>query len=276
MPWNRQYTVQEVQELADHIDFFVSSPSGLEALCLHHYGIQPEQTIAVAHSREDIDYFMNLPQDFRFRIARLGAVSDWVKNDWTSRIQAEELQLNIDPQLGRKISLCTLGIDYWNFHSPIAQSLESVGYAGAYKVAHNDHIKRAGLVDQICEKSGLPLKVAIQYHNLFSTMQGFYPSTGAVIVSSTHEGAGLPVLEAAAAGRLVLSTPVGHWERVGPVGAVELPLDAEQLVERAVETLQFYKNNPREYRLRCTQMQEHAKQYDWSNGHLGTWIDMIK
>lgn len=276
MPWNRQYTIQEVQELSDHIDFFVSSPAGLEALCIHHYQIQPEQCIVVCHSREDIEYFYKLPKEFRDRVARYGAVSDWVKHEWRPYIAEEEKAAGIDSAQGRKIFLCTLGIDYWSFHSPVRERLENIGYAGAYKVAHNAHIKRAYLVDEVALKTGLELKVAIQYHNLFSTMQGYYPKIGAVVICSTHEGAGLPLMEAAAAGCLVLSTPVGHWERGGLEGAIELPIDEAQLVERCTEAISYYRNNPKEYRLRCQQMQDHAKQYDWSNGHLNSWIDLIK
>ena len=174
-----------------------------------------------------------------------------------------------------ELLVCSLGIDYWNFHAPVAKRLTSVGYAGAYRVEHNAHIKRTELVDQICEQTGLPLKVALHYHNLFTTMQGFYPQVSAVIISSTHEGAGLPALEAAAAGRLVLSTPVGHIERIGPKGFVELPLNAEELVLRGVEILNYYKNNPTEYELRCTQMQEHAKTYDWSAGPISQWVQLL-
>lgn len=268
MPWNRQYSVQEVQDLAQHVDYFVSTPYGLEALCLYHYGIQPEQCIVVCHSREDIDYFHEkLPVDFQNRLRKWAAVSEWIRAEWRERLVQQNRE--------QYIEVCLLGIDYWNFYAPVSERLESVGYAGAYRVAHNQHIKRTDLVDRVCEGAGLPLKVAIHYHNLFSTMQGFYPQVGAIIISSTHEGAGLPALEAAAAGRLVLSTPVGHWERIKPLGTVELPLDGEELVKSAIEVLNFYKNNPKEYQLRCNQMQEFAKSYDWSAGPLSQWISLL-
>lgn len=267
MPWNRQYTLQEVQDLSQHIDYFVSTPYGLEALCIHHYGIQPEQCIVVCHSREDIGYFLNLPQEFQDRIPKWAAVSDWVRAEWKEHLDLQGREHQID--------VCNLGIDFWNFHAPIADRLESVGYAGAYRVEHNQHIKRTDLVDRICEQTNLPLKVAIHYHNLFTTMQGFYPQVGAVIISSTHEGAGLPALEAAAAGRLVLTTPVGHWERIAGVGAIELPLEAEALVHHCVEALNYYKNNPREYRSRCLQMQDYARSYDWSAGPINEWIQLL-
>lgn len=267
MPWNRQYTVQEVQDLSQHIDYFVSTPYGLEALCLHHYGIQPEQCIVVCHSREDIAYFLNLPQEFQDRIPKWAAVSDWVWGEWQERLKLQERE--------HAIEVCNLGIDFWNFHSEPGERLESVGYAGAYRVEHNQHIKRTDLVDRACQQSALPLKVAIQYHNLFTTMQGFYPQVGAIVVSSTHEGAGLPAMEAAAAGRLVLSTPVGHWGRICGPGAIELPLEPEALVEHCVEVLSYYKNNPREYRMRCLQTQEYARSYDWSAGPIDEWIRLL-
>jgi glycosyltransferase involved in cell wall biosynthesis len=106
-------------------------------------------------------------------------------------------------------------------------------------------------------------------------MPGFYPQVGAVVVSSTHEGAGLPALEAAAAGRLVISTPVGHWDRIGTKGAVEMPVEAESFVQCCSETLIYYKNNPKEYQVRCLTIQEHAREYDWIN-HVESWVELIK
>ena len=263
MSWTRQYTVDEVQELSQHIDYFVSTPSGLEALCIYHYGINPEQTIVVCHSREDIEYLLRLPADFINRIARFGAVSNWVKD--------EMIRLGIT----KPIQVCTLGVDYEQFYSPVAKELEIVGYAGAYKVIHNDHIKRAHLVDQAVGRSGLGLKIAIQYHNSFTTMPGFYPQVGAIVVSSTHEGAGLPALEAAAAGRLVISTAVGHWDRIGLRGAVEMPIEEQAFVDKCSETLIYYKNNHKEYQARCLTIQEHAREYDWTN-HVESWVELIK
>lgn len=263
MAWTKQYTLDEVQELSQHIDYFVSTPSGLEALCIYHYKIKPEQCIAVCHSREDIVYLQRLPVDVQNRIARFGAVSNWVRDEMVSM------------GITKPIQVCTLGIDYEQFYSPIAKELEIVGYAGAYKIAHNDHIKRAHLVDQAVGRSGLGLKIAMHYHNSFVTMPGFYPQVGAVVISSTHEGAGLPALEAAAAGRLVISTAVGHWDRIGIKGAVEMPVDAEHFVERCAETLTYYKNNPKEYQARCLTIQEHAREYDWKH-HVESWVKLIK
>jgi len=263
MPWTRQYTVDEVQELSQHIDYFVSTPSGLEALCIYHYHIHPEQIIVVCHSREDIEYLLKLPETVSNRIAKLGAVSNWVRD--------EMIRMGIQ----KPIQVCTLGVDYEQFYSPIAKELEIVGYAGAYKVLHNDHIKRAHLVDKAVGRSGLGLKIAIQYHNSFMTMPGFYPQVGAIVVSSTHEGAGLPALEAAAAGRLVISTAVGHWDRIGLRGAVEMPIEEEAFVDSCAETLTYYKNNPKEYQARCLTIQEHAREYDWSN-HIESWVELIK
>lgn len=263
MAWNKQYTVQEVQELSQHIDYFISTPSGLLALCIHHYGVAPEQCVVVCHSKEDIYHLLDLGQEFISKLAKIGAVSRWVKE--------QMIELGIT----RDINVCTLGIEYAQFKSVPAKELNMVGYAGSYKVAHNDHIKRAHLVDHAVERAGLPLKVAIHYHNSFNTMPGFYPTVGAIVISSTHEGAGLPALEAAAAGRLVISTPVGHWDRVGYKGAVEVPIDEVEFVDRCAEALSFYKNNPKDYEARCYGIREHAKEYDWQY-HIESWINLIE
>jgi hypothetical protein len=264
--WGKAYTLQEVQELADQVDWFVSSPYGLDVLQTN-YQIQPEQCIAVCHSLEDaqfLDTRMTMAAEFLQRVGKIAGVSQWACD------RMLEI-LNTDKQ----VYLSTVGINYNKFKAVPRNRLDSLGYAGAYRFEHNEYIKRTHLVEQVALQTGLPLKIAVHYHHTFVTMPGFYPTVGAVLISSTHEGAGLPLLEAAAGGCLVVSTPVGHWDRVGSKGAVEVSVDETKYVEQAVEIINFYKNNPREYVNRCEQIQEHAKGYDWKY-HVGSWVSLLK
>ena len=264
MPWNRAYTRHEVEELTSQIDCFISSTTGIRGLCIEHYGVPPEKCIAVAHSREDLEYYQQMDITVTARFQGFAVVSKWLQE------QAKEMGISRMPT----ITPIAVNVDRFKANPP--DRLEVLGYAGAYKISHNDHIKRAHLVDEVAERVKLPLKVAQLYHNSFVTMPGFYPTIGCVLVSSTWEGAGLPALEAGAAGRLVISTPVGHWNRIGPRGAVEVPVDEREFVERSVETIQFYKNNPREFKGRCVDIQQHAiRNYDWKIV-IDNWIDLIK
>jgi glycosyltransferase involved in cell wall biosynthesis len=144
------------------------------------------------------------------------------------------------------------------------------------KLAQPKYKKRGYLVREVAQRAGLEFKVAQYYHNSFVTMGGFYKNVDCIIMASTEEGAGLPVLEAGAAGKLVIGTPVGHWpQRVQDKGGIEVSIPEEQFVQECVEILTYYKNHPAEYRNRCAQIQEHAKTYDWSN-YLQPWLDVLQ
>jgi glycosyltransferase involved in cell wall biosynthesis len=262
MPWSRAYTTNEVEELAPQIDCFISSTTGINILN-KEFKIIPEKCIAVAHSREDLVHLRNMGVEVIARLKSFGVISTWLKE------QSKILGITRLPLVA------SLGVNTKRFHAEPPERLETLGYAGAYKIEHNNHIKRAHLVDEVATRVKLPLKVAQLYHNSFTTMPGFYPTVDCIIVSSTWEGAGLPALEAGSAGRLVISTPVGHWNKVSPRGAIEVPIEEREFVERSVETIQFYKNNPREFRNRCVEIRQHAiKQYDWASV-IQEWVNLI-
>ena len=82
-------------------------------------------------------------------------------------------------------------------------------------------------------------------------------------------------MEAAAAGKLVMGTPVGYFERNAELGGgVLLPLDEQNFIGKLRETIVFYKNNPHEYRQRCLQIQKFAQEnYDWQN-KIDYWVKL--
>ena len=95
-------------------------------------------------------------------------------------------------------------------------------------------------------------------------MPDFYRTVDAVLISSISEGAGLPVMEAAAAGRLVIGTPVGHFPlKAYQGGGIIAPIEAEKFKEFAVATLRYYKENPAAYVEKCRSIQEAARKFDW-------------
>lgn len=277
LPWNKNYTLEELRELDSHIDFWVTTQYGYRFL-EYCYGIKAERIITVAHAASDLEELISYTgkKDFdRFR--NYGVVSKF--------LETYSNQLGID----RSPLICQVGINYNTYFAPPSDELRVVGYAGAMHEAENEakedpesywgklrKIKRGYLVREVAHRAGLEFKVAQYYHNSFITMGGFYRNVDCVINSSTKEGAGLPSLEAAAAGKLVIGTPVGHWrELIGENGGIEVPIQEEDFIRQCVDMLIYYKNNPTEYKKRCVQIQEHAKTYDWKN-YINSWVKLLQ
>jgi glycosyltransferase involved in cell wall biosynthesis len=107
-------------------------------------------------------------------------------------------------------------------------------------------------------------------------MPGFYKNVDAIVAASTEEGAGLPVMEGVEAGKLFISTAVGHWaQRVGEKGGYAVPVAEDEFLEKTVEILSFYKANPNKYRARCLEIQHHAQNYDWKHV-IDKWVNFLR
>lgn len=277
LPWNQLYTWQEMKEQDQCCDLWVTTPHGWRFLGYNYGTVAPEKCAVIAHARLDIAELIHHKGlvDFE-KFYKWGVVSEWL--------------LGVSQQLGvaQVPEVLPLGINYNSFRQPPSQQLQTVGYAGHYfrendvppeeissYLAQPKYHKRAWLIEQACEKVGLNFSVAQRYHNTYVTMPGFYSSVDAVIVASTEEGAGLPALEAGASGRLVISTPVGHWpQRVGPHGGLEVAIPPEQFLSQTCDILQHYKNNPAEYHNKCLSIQQHAASYDWKHV-IKIWRDFL-
>lgn len=263
MTWNKDYNQQEIQELSDNIDYFVANPYGV-SLLIDRFGIAPEKCIAVAHAVRDLHDLMRFTVDNRARLHGYGVVSEWLFK--------QSVLLSVD----RIPMVVPIGINYESFVSEPSTELKTIGYAGTISpnAIHKD-IKRYWLVETVAQKTNLDLKPAASYHNNYVTMQGYYKTVDAVIIASTEEGAGLPALEASAAGKLVISTPVGIWlTKSGRTGHT-VSIDETQFLSETERLLTHYKNNPEEYRMKCQQAQEHAKLFDWSNV-IKYWVDLLQ
>lgn len=277
LPWNQSYTLAEMQELNRCCDLFVTTPHGWRFLGYNYATVKPENCAIIAHARLDIAELVHYhgTEDFaKFR--NYGVVSEWLQD------VSKKLGVSRQPQL------LPLGINYHSFFQQPSRQLLTVGYAGFYfrendvtgeeissALAPPKYHKRAWLIEQACENVGLRFSIAQNYHNSYVTMPGFYSSVDAVIVASTEEGAGLPAMEAGAAGRLVISTPVGHWhQRIGPQGGYEVAIPTQEFVKQTCDILQHYKNNPVAYYNKCLDIQKHAASYDWKHV-IKTWRDFL-
>ena len=153
-----------------------------------------------------------------------------------------------------------------------------MGYGASYRRLNEFGVeqKRGDLVKIAVERAGLVFKPAISLPEALGPhwrsamvpkekMPEYYRSVDAVIMSSLQEGGGMPPLEAAAAGRLVIGTPVGEFPRLAYEGlGILAPLNADAFVDFVVAQLIFYKEHPEEFNNRCLAGKEAACRRDWS------------
>jgi glycosyltransferase involved in cell wall biosynthesis len=256
LPWQQPYTLREMTELAAVTDRFVTNPNGYVTL-RRDYGIAPEQIIIIAHAVYDLNYLYNQDGAIAFDAAhQFIVVSEFLRQT------AETLGI------ARRPTVLHLGINTNRYAFNPSTQLRTIGIAGKFHRVdpHTGYdLKRGYLVERCAQALGLEVKIAENYHNSFVTMAGFYPTVDCVIIASTEEGAGLPALEAAAAGRLVISTPVGHWpERAGEKGGITVPIEESAFTEQVIAALKKYQDDPAAFARTCRAIQKHAASYDWS------------
>ena len=280
LSWNQGYSVEELIELDYNTDIWLTTPHGYRYLKYVYDAIEPERCVVVAHASIDIDElkFYNCLDDFN-RFKSYGVVSEFLKFH------------SINSGIARIPVSCPVGINFNNFYSKPSEELKIIGFAGAYRDPSDTittsitdvydlfkiHLskKRGYLVEQCASTVNLEYKIANAYHHSYVTMGGFYKSVDCVIIPSSEEGAGLPALEAGAAGKLVIGAEVGHWkQRIGDKGGVIVPIDEQSFKSQTTEILNFYKNNPSSYRKKCSEIQEHARTYDWEHV-IHHWINIL-
>jgi glycosyltransferase involved in cell wall biosynthesis len=247
MDWKIPYTVAEMQEIDATGPIWCTEPHAIEVL-VKQYGISPSRIVLICHSIADVEWAMDNinPDEYRQFIVisnfLAGVAADRGYMPWVQHIGAN--------------------VHDFDYHH--ATELRRVGYAGTTRAEYAEN-KRPELIQRACEIAGLEFVTAEHYHNTFVTMPGFYKTVDAVVVASRHEGDGMISLEAGAAGRLVLSTPVGHWpELCENGGGITLPTDPDGIVEALVAHFTYFKDNPQEFAYICSGIQQYAKRYDWS------------
>ena len=279
LKWEKHYTPEELRELDAYTDLWVTTPHGYIGLKYTKAAVEPERCIVMGYASMDLEELKvkhGLDDYAKFR--KYGVCSQYLVNH----------SKNIGIQ--RIPDICRIAINY-NTYSRCEpnKELRTIGYAGAYYTRNefsedtiaNDLFarqcsrKRGYLVKEIAERVGLDFKIASSYHNSYVTMPGFYKSVDCIMASSLDEGAGLPILEGGAAGKLILSTPVGHWnEKVGNAGGIALPMDEEGYIRESVDVLSFYKKHPNLYYKKCLEIQQHAESYDWKY-YLKDWLKIL-
>jgi hypothetical protein len=266
LDWQVNHSEYFVNILA-YYDVFMTALDGVKTL-VDEYDVPYEKLIAISHSEFDIRMLIEQKGLEAFeRFAAYGVVSEFIYG------------ASITRGISRLPMVASIGVSYSEFHSEVSDELTTVGYGSSMAVeTFGVEWKRGALAEAAARAAGLPFKVAgwTGGQTLFYDMPNFYRGVDAVLISSVTEAGQLPVLEAAAAGRLVIGTPVGHFPRKAyDGGGILAPIEREKFVAFAAATLTYYKENPREYRAKCRAIQEAARKFDWRCS-IQEWIDLIE
>ena len=264
LDWTKNYTEEEFIYLNNIYDLFVTTPEAV--MSLHQiYKIPLNKIVTIAHGQWDLLLAKETwGTDFYSQIYNFGVVSEILK------IKSHEFGISTIPKI------VELGLHTDVYQCEPAQELKTVGYGGMKETKNyfEEDIKRGWMVETALQNLGVNFKFNYELNHL--CMPGYYQTIDCLVVSSSEESAGLPAMEAALAGRLVLGTPVGYFERNAKNGGgILLPLEPEQFIQKLKEYIIFYKNNPEEYRQACKQIQKYAQEnYKWEN-KIDNWIKLF-
>ena len=259
------YSAEEFNLLIDTYDYFVTQSDSIPQLM--SYGTPLEKIVTVAHAEWDVNVAnANNVHDItnNYSIHSYGVISDKLID------KVKSMSYNI------RAKKVTNGINFEAFYSKPSDNLKNVGFGGkmqSYNFAGQE-IKRGHLVQQVALQCGLEFKPNGTYNYL--AMPGYYKSVDAIIMSSTEEACGLPMLEAAAAGKLCIGTPVGYFAENGlKGGGIQIPVDEKGFLLQSHDILEYYKNRPSEYFKKCLDIQEYARyNYDWKYV-IDSWIELF-
>ena len=256
-----------IREIIPYYDLFMATLDGISNL-VDRYGIPCEKIIALSQGEFDIRMLIEQKGIEVFeKFANYGVVSEFLYSASLMR------------GVARVPMVAPLGVNYSEFHAEISERLTIVGYASSMSLkTYGLELKRGDLAEVAAREAGLSFKVAGSTGNqiLFHDMPEFYRTVDAVVTSSISEAGPLSVMEAAAAGRLVIGTPVGHFPlKAYQGGGIIAPIEAEKFKAFTIATLKHYKENSALFQDKCRAIQEAARKFDWQYS-IGGWIDLIE
>jgi glycosyltransferase involved in cell wall biosynthesis len=266
LDWQVDHT-EYAQRVISYYDFVMSALDGVSRLA-DEYKVPLEKIIAISHHEFDIRMLIEQKGiDVFERFANYGVVSQSV------------YCASIMRGVPRPPMVASLGINYDEFYAEPARRLTTVGYASSMSVkTFGIEWKRGHLAEAAAREAGLAFKVAgstasqISFHD----MPEFYRSVDAVLSTSINESGPLSVLEGAAAGRLVIGTPVGHFPlKAYQGGGIIAPIEPEKFKTFTSSTLRYYKENADEFAAKCAAIREAARKFDWAYT-IEEWVSLIE
>jgi hypothetical protein len=265
LSWSNSYSLDEFDYFNRTYDLFVTNPDAV--LALHEYKIPLKKISTVAHGQWDILLAkQNATFDFYPELHSFGCISNVLVE------KCKEWGFYTLPRV------VELGIHFDLFYRKPSSTLKNIGYMASHEVKNffGQEIKRGRLFDDISRAcTSLNFKKHNFYHHLATP--AVYSDLDAVIMTSSEEAGGLPMMECAAAGRLPIGTPVGYFEHnASKGGGILAPLEEKAFVEFTTHVLTFYQNNPEIYTDACFYFQQFARDnYDWSS-KIDNWMALFE
>lgn len=256
----QSYTQVEFDCLKSRFELWCTTPEAIQRLL--DAGIPANRIVSIAHAERDLH-------------GAIAASGTGVFDEIRGFAVIHESLADVSSALGisRRPKIVRNGIDFDHFYSPVSQSLKRVAYVGAdvHPMSNGSNCKRPHLAAAVMEGLGLEFVRPPRMNHL--CMAGFYPSVDAVLVTSSYEACGLPAIEAAAAGRLVVSPKVGYFtEQSGLMCRVP---DSEFVTDARL-MLSHLKRTPLLHQEVCLEAQEHVKNnFDWSVT-APAWIELFE
>lgn len=254
-------------DVLPYYDFVLSAPDGVSVLA-DTYRVPFEKMIVVSHSEFDLQMLIDAKGHAVFeQFANYGVVSEHMY--CTSMMRG----------IQKMPMVTSLGVNFEEFYTEIPERLVTVGYASSMSARiFGMELKRGELAQASVEDAELAFKVAGSTGNQTSIhdMPAFYRSVDAVLISSVSEAGPLPVLEAAAAGRLIIGTPVGHFpQKAYQGGGILAPVEPEKYRKFTGETLRYFRDNPGAFLEKCHAIQSTARKFDWKYS-IDDWVQLIE
>lgn len=259
LSWENHYSDNEFSCMNNSHNFFVTSPESLGGLSKR--GIPLEKIIVIAHGSESLNRAIE-----RFNASTFDDLYKYAVINPQLSTLGQNLNIKRTPEIVR------VGIDADYFCNHPSKELKDLGYAGARQhiLKNGKDCKRVHLIEKVSKQVGLPL-ICPATKMPHMCMPGYYKTITSLMIASSEETAGLPAMEAAASGKLVLSTKVGYFnEGYG----VELSMDEQTYITEAVAALEKYKD-PVLYTETCNKAQQYAKDHlDWVH-HMENWVNLF-
>ncbi len=258
------HKLDEMELLDEWADLFITNPDAVPALMT--YNIPYYKIAIVAHAEWDILRAMHTQdKNVFYKVKKYGVISNHL------------VKRSKDFGITRVPDLLEIGIITDKYELPLPRRLETIGYAGAFSTVNFEgkEIKRGYLVERVIEKCrNANLSVDYVPHNFYKwqAMPSYYKKIDLLLVTSTEEGAGLPILEAMAAGRGVFTTNVGYAQDIPNI--ITIPQEEDLYVQQCFKLINHYYYNPKLYLEYCNECKRQSYYYDWHH-RVKAWVDFI-
>jgi glycosyltransferase involved in cell wall biosynthesis len=260
--WNRQYSDRDIESFSNLYDVFVTVPGSAVTLLKQKFKVPDNKIVAIAHGNFDVEYGLQEGQCF-------DSFKGYAVVGNSVREFSKAMGIDKDPRVLYN------GVHFDMFYRKAPTEISVLGYGGTLSYQSfnkSTEIKRGHLAVTVAERTGLKFMPVESRH--FLTMPAYYESVSCVLLTSCEESFGLPMVEAAASGRLPIGTNVGVLKEYPDLGLV-MPVESDMFVDEASRAILDRLKHPEVYRRECLKSQEFVRcNFDWSvvGSH---WVEAI-